>query len=125
MMREFYSEGARWTVLLHPAVEDWISDPQLVSESERRATLEALAALEFAGPVLGRPLVDRIHGSRFANMKELRPLGTHVRLLFAFDPQRSAIVLVAGDKAGRWAEWYRVNIPIADERMDEHLRSQQ
>ncbi|MFD6860065.1 type II toxin-antitoxin system RelE/ParE family toxin [Rhodococcus sp. NPDC060090] len=58
------------------------------------------------------------------NMKELRPGSSgrsELRMLFAFDPARHAIFLVAGDKAGRWDKWYRVNIPIADERFDKHL----
>jgi len=63
---------------------------------------EALDELALCGPQLGRPLVDRIHGSKIHNLKELRPRvpGTaEVRLLFVFDAQREAIVLVAGDKA--------------------------
>lgn len=122
MMSKAYREPVRWTVILHPSVADWIADAHRLSAAERRATLEALAALELVGPVLGRPLVDRIKGSRFANMKELRPLGTHLRLLFAFDPDRRAVVLVAGDKAGQWQQGYRVSTPIADARFDEHLR---
>lgn len=78
------------------------------------------------GPALGRPLVDRIHGSRHHNMKELRPPSvgaTEVRLLFAFDPEREAVLLVAGDKAGRWTSWYREAISLADKRFDEHLQA--
>jgi hypothetical protein len=58
-------------------------------------------------------------------MKELRPGSSgrsELRILFAFDPGRSAIVLVAGDKAGSWIKWYRKNIPIADDRFDQHLK---
>jgi len=36
--------------------------------------------------------------------------------------ERRAVVLVAGDKAGHWQQWYRVHIPIADARFEEHLR---
>jgi hypothetical protein len=57
-------------------------------------------------------------------MKELRPpsSGTsEIRLLFAFDPRREAIFLVAGDKAGNWDRWYREAIPLADERFTQHL----
>jgi hypothetical protein len=43
--------------------------------------------------------------------------------LFAFDPRRSAILLFAGDKTGRWQEWYREAIPAADSLYDEHLAS--
>jgi hypothetical protein len=73
-----------------------------------------------AGPGLGRPLVDTIHASAIANLKELR-LGT-VRILFAFDPWRSSILLVAGDKAGRWNEWYADAIPLAELRYETYLK---
>lgn len=59
-------------------------------------------------------------------MKELRPPSsgtTEIRMLFAFDPRREAIVLVAGDKAGNWDGWYRQAIPLADQRFAEHLRA--
>lgn len=46
---------------------------------------------------------------------------SEIRVLFAFDPQRQAILLVAGDKAGKWTKWYRQNIPLADDRFDEHI----
>ncbi len=85
---------------------------------------DAIEQLAMVGPVLGRPLVDRIHSSRHHNMKELRPPstgGSEVRLLFAFDPEREAVFLVAGDKSGRWTSWYRDAIPLADKRFDEHL----
>jgi hypothetical protein len=57
-------------------------------------------------------------------MKELRPASagcSEVRILFAFDPRRQAILLVAGDKAGNWRKWYTTAVPLADERYTEHL----
>ena len=42
-------------------------------------------------------------------------------MLFAFDPRREAIFLVAGDKAGNWDAWYRKAVPLADERYARHL----
>ncbi|MFC4061871.1 type II toxin-antitoxin system RelE/ParE family toxin [Planomonospora corallina] len=71
-------------------------------------------------PGLGRPLVDTITGSSIQNLKELRP-GT-VRILFAFDPWRSSILLVAGDKAGRWKSWYEEAIPLAEHRYEVYLK---
>ena|SRR5215813_8867277 len=65
-----------------------------------------------------------VKGSRYHNMKELRPPSsgaTEIRMLFAFDPRREAIFLVAGDKAGNWDAWYRKAIPLADERFTQHL----
>lgn len=72
---------------------------------------------------LGRPLVDTIASSRHANMKELRPLATDIRILFAFDPRRMAILLLGGDKSGQWERWYKVNVPIADALYDEHIEA--
>ncbi|WP_274995619.1 type II toxin-antitoxin system RelE/ParE family toxin [Promicromonospora iranensis] len=48
---------------------------------------------------------------------------SELRVLFAFDPARSAILLVAGDKAGRWRDWCRSAIPLADDRYDSHLKA--
>jgi hypothetical protein len=69
-------------------------------------------------------MVDRVKGSDYHNMKELRPASTgrsEIRILFAFDPRRHAILLVAGDKAGDWERWYDTNIPVADKRYAEHV----
>ncbi len=73
------------------------------------------------GPALGRPLVDNVHQSRHPNMKELRPLGGDIRILFAFDPRRTAILLIGGDKMGRWNECYAETVPVADQLYDDHL----
>lgn len=54
-------------------------------------------------------------------MKELRSVGGHLRALFCFDPRRTAIVLLGGDKTNDWTGWYRRNIPIADARYDTYL----
>jgi len=91
----------------------------------RRHCSPAIRILESDGPTLGRPLVDTIAGSRHANMKELRPGSTgrtEIRVLFAFDLERRAILLVGGDKSENWSGWYEQNIPIADERFDDHQR---
>lgn len=84
----------------------------------------AIEVLEEEGPALGCPLVDTVHGSRHKNMKELRPGSqgrSEVRILFAFDPARQAIMLAAGNKAGRWTQWYDEKIKAADEMFAEHL----
>ena len=82
----------------------------------------AVERLAEAGPALGRPLVDTLKTSRHPHMKELRPTAS-LRILFAFDPVRCAVLLVAGDKAGSWNRWYDINIPIAEERYRHHLRT--
>jgi hypothetical protein len=45
-----------------------------------------------------------------------------IRILFAFDPWRSSILLVAGDKAGRWNKWYAEAIPLAEQRYEIYLK---
>jgi hypothetical protein len=86
---------------------------------------QAITALLEEGPSLGRPLVDRLKGSNLHNLKELRPgsSGTsEVRVIFIFDPERNAVLLVAGDKAGNWTAWYRQAIPLAEERYAAYLK---
>ena len=93
-----------------------------LSVEQQEALDDRVMLLAEVGPGLGRPVVDTITGSRHANMKELRASqGGALRVLFAFDPRRQAILLLGGDKSGRWNEWYRRAIPEADELYDSHL----
>ena len=82
---------------------------------------ESLSAI---GPTLKRPHADTLKGSRFANMKELQfDADDGVwRLAYAFDPERKAILLVAGDKSGTSsALFYKTLITKADTRFTGHL----
>lgn len=113
-----------WEINLHPSVESWLL--KLAEEDPMSADLveAAIDMLAESGPALGRPLVDRPTGSRTHNLKELRPGSsrrTEVRILFVFDSRREAILLVAGDKSGRWRDWYHESIPLAEARYDEYL----
>ena len=94
-----------------------------LTEDEQERIVAAIELLEDAGPRLGRPLVDTIKSSRHGNMKELIPLGGNLRILFAFDPRRMALLLIGGDKTGRWDEWYERTVPLADDLYDEHLEA--
>jgi hypothetical protein len=114
---------ATWSVEFHPACEPWA---QSLDQSDAQALLAAVRVLRDAGPSLGRPLVDTIKTSRYPNMKELRPGSTgrsEIRVLFAFDKERMAILLVGGDKSDNWTAWYDRNIPIADDRFEQHQAS--
>jgi hypothetical protein len=108
-----------WEVTTHPEFDAWL---EAQAETVRRGITTGLQALADEGPRLGRPRVDTIYGSAFDNMKELRVKagGAPYRILFAFDPIRRAVLLLGGDKS-RDKRWYKVNIPIADERFREHL----
>ncbi|MEX0992925.1 MAG: type II toxin-antitoxin system RelE/ParE family toxin [Solirubrobacterales bacterium] len=106
-----------WEVEYTDEFESWWDG---LTVAEQKTIDAAVRILQSRGPVLGRPLVDTISGSRHANMKELRPKGA-VRVLFAFDPRRTAILLIGGNKTGRWRKWYAEMIPVADKLYDEHL----
>ena len=106
-----------WEVEYTDEFERWWDE---LSEDEQEAIDAAIELLEEHGPGLGRPLVDTIKQSRHQNMKELRVAGT-IRILFAFDPRRVAILLTGGDKRGDWNRWYDEFVPMADALYDDHL----
>ena len=106
-----------WDIYIVNEVLEWIDD---LDDPTHARVVQAIDALAEGGPGLGRPLVDTIIGSAIPNLKELRP-GT-VRILFVFDPWRSCILLVAGDKAGRWNAWYREAISLAEQRYEIYLK---
>lgn len=90
----------------------------------REALSSVARLLRDYGPMLGRPHVDTLKGSKYGNMKELRFNAANGvwRVAFAFDPARSAILLIAGDKSGTSeARFYRGLIARADERYAAHL----
>ncbi len=112
-----------WTVAFHPKFK---AEYDKLSESVQDEVVVALAPLREFGPSLGRPDVDTLNDSRYANMKELRfkAAGGVWRAAFAFDPRRNAILLVAGDKSGvSEAKFYKRLIDKADKRYKEHLET--
>lgn len=92
----------------------------LTAQEQERVSASVVRVQE-QGPALGRPWVDTIKTSRYPNMKELRTRGGHIRVLFAFDPRRTALLLLGGDKTGRWTAWYEQMVPLADRLYDDHL----
>ena len=118
------ADDSGWEVVFD---DDFRSEEFASMDSEqRRALIAAADALEKAGPAAGRPLVGTLENRKHPNMKELRfdaHEGTQVwRAAFAFDPQRKAIVLVAGDKQGEDEErFYKALLKKANKRYDRHL----
>jgi hypothetical protein len=108
-----------WEVLLDEAFAEWLDG---LDDDVRISILAHAVLLRERGPQLGRPYVDTVEGSAFTNMKELRVQhrGDPWRILFAFDPNRAAILLVGGNKRGD-KRWYKKFLPIADERYRRHL----
>ena len=92
-----------------------------LTDQEQRKVVASVEALQELGPSAGRPLADTVEGSKHPNMKELRITQT-MRVFFAFDPERTAILLIGGDKAGKTKRFYKKMIPVADRIYDRHLR---
>jgi hypothetical protein len=114
-----------WDIYLTSEVAGWLEDLQASDTKTAGLVDDAIYALSRSGPALGRPLVDTITASNIKNLKELRPgsSGTsEIRVLFVFDPWRSAILLVAGDKAGKWNRWYAAAIPRAERLYEIYLK---
>ena len=110
-----------WAVELH---QQFHADMEAWPEDAQDQLLAKARLVEEFGPTLGRPHVDTLKGSKYANMKELRfdAAGGVWRAAFAFDPERKAILLVGGDKSGASeGRFYRGLIRLADRRFKQHL----
>lgn len=105
-----------WHVELE-LIADWL---RRLDRKSKVLVLAAFEILEERGPNLRRPLVGKIAGAKLVpSMKELRPglAGrSEIRILFCFDPGRNAVMLIGGDKRGRWDAWYKQVIPVAESR---------
>jgi hypothetical protein len=110
-----------WPVATTDDFDEWFADLGEDAQAEIIAKVELLKVL---GPALGRPHADTLNGSKHRNMKELRAdtARSVLRIAFAFDPDRAAILLVAGDKSGvSQRRFYKRLIAKADELFDAHL----
>jgi hypothetical protein len=108
-------DNSEWEIYQTDEVAAWMRDLRRTDSQAAEKVEAAVDVLAEYGPTLGRPLVDTLTGSKLANLKELRPRQTNIRVLFVFDPWRSAILLVAGDKTGQWHRWYEVAVPRAEQ----------
>lgn len=114
-----------WEILMTEEVEQFLDTLYETDRGSHKLVNQAILVLERNGPAEGRPLVDTIASSSIPNMKELRPgsVGkSEIRILFVFDPWRSAVLLLAGDKAGQWQRWYRQAIPLAERLYEMYLQ---
>lgn len=93
-----------------------------LTPSEQRSVTAGVGFLEENGPTLGFPHSSAVLSSRHRNMRELRVQsgGRPLRLFYAFDPRRTAILLIGGDKTGDDRFYVRF-VSLADELYDEHL----
>ena len=110
-----------WEVATTDEFDAWFAELAADGQAEIIAKVELLKVV---GPQLGRPHVDTLKRSRHSNMKEMRASTAEqvIRVAFAFDPERTAIVLVAGNKKGvNQRRFYKQLIEAADTLFDRHL----
>ncbi|KJC60295.1 addiction module toxin RelE [Bradyrhizobium sp. LTSPM299] len=93
-----------------------------LSEAEQEDITATVSLLEERGPNLPFPYSSGIAGSKHGHMRELRVQsgGRPIRVFYAFDPRRSAILLIGGDKTGK-DRFYEEMVPVADKIYDVHL----
>jgi hypothetical protein len=89
---------------------------------EQESVGPIVGLLEEWGPYLGHPHSSKVRGSRYGHMRELRVqhAGRPLRVLYAFDPRRSVILLLGGARTGD-KRWYRRHVPLPDKLYEEHL----
>ena len=110
-----------WEITRTEELAKWT---KTLDDDAREAILKNIIILKEIGPNLGRPYVDTLKQSRHKNMKELRVQNKKrlFRILFIFDPDRKAVLLIGGDKYGD-KRFYEKIIPIADNLFDKYLAS--
>ncbi len=108
-----------WEVEYTDQFGQWWRD---LSEDQQDAVASRVELLMEHGPNLPYPYSSDIRGSRHGRMRELRAqrAGRAIRVLYAFDPRRTSILLIGGDKTGN-DRFYHEYVPIADDLYDVHL----
>jgi hypothetical protein len=108
-----------WNVEVTDECKAWLES---LSEADFDAVDFSVDLLAEHGPQLDHPHSSKIQGSRHAHMRELRIQsgGRPLRIFYAFDPRRSAILLIGGDKTGD-KRFYVTMIPEADRLYDIYL----
>ena len=108
-----------WDVEYTSAFGGWW---EVLSEAEQESVAASVRLLEEYGPYLRHPHSSHINGSRCGHMRELRVQheGRPYRVLYAFDPSRTAILLLGGNRDGD-DRWYQRNVPRADTLYGEHI----
>ncbi len=93
-----------------------------LSEDEQEDVAAIVGLLEEKGTQLPFPFSTGVGGSKHSHMRELRvqSRSNPLRILYAFDPRRTAILLIGGNKRGD-KRWYKTYVPIADKLYADHL----
>lgn len=94
-----------------------------LDEEEQISVDASVLLLEQCGPHLRFPHSSSIEGSKMGHLRELRVQhkGNPYRVLYAFDPTRTALLLIGGNKRGT-SNWYKKLVPVAEKLYAKHLK---
>ncbi len=108
-----------WEIRVTSRFEHWYLR---LSDEEAEDVTAVVDLLEEHGAALGFPFSSGVASSRHAHMRELRiqHAGRPYRILYAFDPWRSAVLLLGGDKSGD-DRWYEKHVLEADRLYEAYL----
>jgi len=108
-----------WEIEGTEEFQAWFS---ALTSAERISVAAKIDLLEEEGPSLGRPHADTLKGSKLTNLKELiiQHAGNPYRVIFAFDPRRTAVLLLGGRKAD--SKWYKTAVPEAGKIYERYLQ---
>ena len=86
-----------WEVIQTNDFKEWYDD---LDEDAKEDFLSSIIVLQNTGPILGRPKVDTLKGSKIKNLKELRVQsnGRPFRIFFLFDSKKNIVLLTGGNK---------------------------
>jgi hypothetical protein len=109
-----------WEVEYTDEFERWWGT---LGEKEQASVDASVRLLEKLGPSLSYPHSSAIQQSRHKKMRELRSQcgGRPLRTFYVFDPLRTAVLLIGGDKTGN-DRFYEVYVPAADRIYDQYLK---
>ena len=112
-----------YALVMTPEVRARLHDLRKRDRASAIQVGQAIGMLLEAGPELGRPRpphpAEQPEGTAAGSAGR-----SEIRILYIFDPRRNAVMLVAGDKAGKWEAWYRRAIPLAEQRYEDYLKQE-
>jgi hypothetical protein len=116
-----YIPSMAWDVEYTAEFEAW----WVGLDEEEQIDIDAVVGLlEEKGPHLSYPYSSDVKGAKYGPIRELRiqHKGKPYRILYVFDPRRTAILLIGGKKTGG-RRWYDKYLRLAERIYENHLKT--
>lgn len=111
-----------WDIEVTDAFEGWW---ETLTQQEQEDVTAYAELLQEQGANLPYPYSSGVKGSKFSHLRELRVQsgGNPIRVFYAFDPRRVAILLIGGHKTGKEKQFYQAYIRKAETLYEDHLKN--